>query len=101
MSIITPEVYSYKDIDPYVVYGEAVVSSGLEVRQAINGAGLTTRGLIWQLYDIWIDTEYYAPLVTSWANSEASVTTTWTSSEANVTTTWADVQYGVWGEFTP
>ena len=47
------------------VYGEALLTNGLVVRHAVNGYGLLTDGLLWQLYDIFI-------------NTESSLTTTWT-----------------------
>lgn len=60
-------------------YGESIVSGGLYVRGVLNGFGLTGDGLLWQLYDIWFDTEYYK----------------------SISTTWTDVQFGVWGEAPP
>lgn len=88
--IVQPDVYSYNSPNPVFVYGEALLSGGLANRQATNGYGMVTRGLLWQLYDIFIDTEYISPITTTWASSESVITTTWTSP-----------QYGMWGDYTP
>lgn len=71
-------------------YGEAIVSRGLEVRDAINGLGLVSFGLLWQKFDIWLDTQVVAPLTTVWsAAAGSSVSTTWTAAAgASITTTW-------------
>lgn len=88
--IIQPDVFSYKDPNPIFPYGESIVSGGLAVRSAVNGYGAVSRGLLWQLYDIWIDTEYFAPITTTWSSSESVITTVWTSP-----------QFGIYGEYTP
>lgn len=65
--------------DPrYQPYGEALETFGLEVRGAVNGLGLVTRGLIWQFYSIWTDNDNLDGLTTTWNDSNASITTTWT-----------------------
>lgn len=80
-----------------IIYGESVVSNGLEVMGEIDGLGLATFGLIWLLGDIWIDWDT-TPTSTSWSAAEASVTTNW-NAEAAVSTTWSDPQSGgIWGE---
>jgi hypothetical protein len=83
---------SLYDLDPnrYTTYGEAIETNGLVVRHDINGVGLVTRGLVWQLFDIFIDTASVDGISSSWSNAEASITTTWT-----------DSQYGIYGEYTP
>ena len=91
------------DLDPnrYTTYGEAIETNGLEVRHGINGVGLLTRGLVWQLFDVYLLTESVDGITTSWSDSEGSITTTWSDSESAITTTWTDVQYGIYGEYTP
>lgn len=88
-------------IDQYnqCVYGEAVLTRGLGVRDAVNGYGLDSWGLIWQGPDIWLDTTAAYPLTTSWSNTETSITTTWTNTESVITTTWTECQNGLFGEF--
>lgn len=83
---------SLYDLDPnkIAVYGEAIVTNGLEVRHGIDGYGLVTRGLLWQLFDIFIDTDSKDAITTSWSNSESVLSTAWT-----------DTQYGIYGEYTP
>lgn len=68
------------DSNNITVYGEAVVSGGLEVRDGVSGYGLVTRGFIYELYNIWLDIQAAAPITTTWANSNSSITTTWTPS---------------------
>ena len=63
----------------YFPSGEALATRGLENRGIQNGFGLVTRGLVWQMYDIWFDVDYYK----------------------SITTTWTPVQFGVWGEYSP
>ena len=103
MSIVTPDVYSYLSPDPIFPYGEATVSCGLVNRGTINGYGAVTRGFLWQLYDIWTDTQFYAHLATAWtAAAGASISTTWTAaSGSSVTTIWTPTQFGIWGEYSP
>ena len=88
--IIQPDVFSYKDPNPIFPYGESIVSGVLAVRSAVNGYGAVSRGLLWNLYDVWIDTEYYAPITTTWSSSESVITMVWTSP-----------QFGIYGEYTP
>lgn len=84
MSIIRPDVYSYKDTQNIQVYGEALLSYGLEVRDGINGYGLVTRGFLWETQAIWLDIEFAAPLATSWSNSDAMISTAWTTSAGGI-----------------
>ena len=67
---------SVRDPNDVHVYGEALLTDGLAVRHGVSGYGLLTRGFLWQLYDIFIDTE--AAVTTSWSDTETSLTTTWT-----------------------
>lgn len=100
--IVQPNVYTWKDPDPVFVYGEAVVTQGLEVRDMTNGYGAVSRGLLWELYDIWIDSQYYDGRSTTWtAAAGSSIITNWTDANPVITTTWTPVQYGIWGEYTP
>jgi hypothetical protein len=80
-----------RDINDVSVYGEALLTHGLVVRQAVNGYGLLTRGFLWQLYDIFIDVDDAQNLSTSWSNTETALTTTWANSETSLTTTWTDI----------
>src|SRR5574343_757579 len=89
MSIIEPDVYSYKDVEPIVPYGVAMTNLGLTAWDMIDGYGLLSRGLLWEFYQIWCDQEAYDNLSTSWANGNSAVKTNWTA-QASVTTTWAD-----------
>ncbi len=62
-------------------YGEALVSRGLFVRDAVNGYGAVTfmqNGFLWQFYDIWLDTDKEDNVSTSWSNV-STPSTTWTS----------------------
>lgn len=81
-------VYSYKDQEPIVPFGEALLSFGLEVRDGISGFGQLTRGLLWEYSNIWIDIDAAAPISTSWQSADTSITTSWTSSDASLVTTW-------------
>lgn len=79
MSIIKPDIYSFKSPQPIQVYGEALVTSGLFVRDGVNGFGLVTRGLTWEMQAVWLDIQAAAPITTTWsAAAGASITTTWT-----------------------
>jgi hypothetical protein len=78
--IVQTQFYSSMNPNPIYPYGEALVTFGFENRGVVNGPGLVTRGFVWQLYDIWFDTEFYAPITTTWAAYGATLTsTTWTS----------------------
>jgi hypothetical protein len=78
--IVQSQAYSGLSPNPAYPYGEALVTNGLVTRNVVNGLGLVTRGFIWELYGIWFDAEYYAPITTSWAAYGATLTsTTWTS----------------------
>lgn len=68
------------DINSYPItsYGESLETFGFEVRGAINGLGLVTRGFLWGVYSIWTDIDLIDNLVTSWTNSNPVITTTWT-----------------------
>ncbi len=82
----------------FTVYGQGVVTGGLIVQDGISGVGLVTNGLVWPASDVWFDPQLAAPIVTSWANSNASITTSWTDSNSNITTTWTPSLYGPYGE---
>lgn len=99
--LITQSVYSYKDPNPYFVYGEPLLSFGLENRGVVNGTGLLTHGLVWQMYDLWFDPEYYSNLSSTWiAASGSSVATSWiAASGSSVATSWSSVQYGLYGPY--
>lgn len=101
MSIITPDVYSYKDPQPIQPYGEAVVTMGLEVRDATNGYGIISRGLLWELQAIWLDIQAVAPLMTSWTDAPgASIITTWApASGSSLSTSWTPSQFGIFGDY--
>lgn len=72
-------------------YAESVTNFGTAVSQAGgNGFGLMTRGLLWQAYDIWFDSD-----------AHDGITTTWTSSNASITTTWTPCNGGIYGEVPP
>ena len=77
MSIVTNDITQINPVSPY---GMAICDGGLLVGGSVNGYGLVTRGFLWQLFSVWFDSEYYAPLTTSWTDSDAVITTTWTSS---------------------
>lgn len=89
------------DTNKIQIYGESVVTNGLSVRDGINGIGLVTRGVLWQLFDIYIDTGSKDGIVSSWSNSDASITTTWSNSDSAISTTWTNEQYGIYGEYNP
>ncbi len=79
--------------DHVFAFGEALVSRGLYNRSAINGFGAVSfmhGGLLWQMYDIWLDQDRAQNLSTSWSNSDSVISTTWT-----------DLQFGVSGEYLP
>lgn len=101
--LVTPPVYDYKDPNPFFVYGEPLSSFGLENHGVVNGTGLMTRGLVWQVYDLWFDTDYYSNLSSTWvAASGSSVATTWSeASGSSISTTWSNVQYGLYGPYSP
>lgn len=101
MSIVKPDIYSYKTIEPIFPYGEALTTFGLMNRHAIDGFGVVTRGLLWEMYQIWIDTTFYAPITTTWANTETLLTTVWTAVGSSLTTAWTPTQFGIYGEYTP
>jgi hypothetical protein len=62
------------------LYGEALLDYGICVRQAVNGYGLETFGLVWQGPDIWITPSAHDGVTTTWTSSETAITTTWTPS---------------------
>ena len=99
--IITDDL-SYLDV---AVYGEALSTRGLEVRGAIDGAGLSVRGLFWFGPQIWTDTTVPDAITSTWtqsAGSGASTTTNWTQSSgsgASTTTTWTALGKGFNGEY--
>lgn len=101
--LVQENQYSYKSPDPIFPYGESLESFGLFNRSAVDGFGLTTRGLLWEMYNIWIDTQYFANITTSWAAAAgSSIATTWAAAAgASVSTTWSDVRFAYWGEANP
>lgn len=73
----------------YVVpYGEAVLDFGLVVREAVDGYGLMTHGLLWQTPVTWLNETLASSPSTSWT-PYSDVITTWTKS-TDTTTTWAN-----------
>lgn len=90
MAIVEEDFYSYKDPEKIVPYGMGIVSFGLTQGDVSNGYGLLTRGLLWQLYQIWLDVELYDSISTSWTDSDSVITTTWTNDNASITTNWSD-----------
>jgi len=101
--LVTPQIYNAFYPDPVFVYGEPLLTFGLSNHGAVNGLGLVSNGLLWQLFDLWCDVHYYSTITTSWsAASGATVTsTTWAAaSGATVTsTTWTSPQYGMFGPY--
>ncbi len=71
--VVQPDVYSFYSPNPVFPYGESLLTNGLKVNHGIDGLGLVTRGLIWELYSIWIDTEYYAPITTTWTETQLNL----------------------------
>jgi hypothetical protein len=100
--LITTPVYDAQNPNAIFPYGEPLVTFGFENRGVVNGLGLVSRGLLWQIHDFWFDSDYYSNLSTSWAAaSGSSVSTTWSAaSGASVATTWTSPQYGLYGEYT-
>lgn len=91
-TLVTPPVLNALSYpDPTFVYGEPVVTFGFENKGVVNGFGLVTRGLVWQVYDLWFDNHYYSNLTTTWSAASGS----------SITTTWNSPQFGMFGEYTP
>ena len=88
--IVTPSVYGDLSPDPVFVYGEPLLNYGLGNHGAVNGFGLATRGLLWQLFDIWCDNDYYSTIATTWSAAAGSTV---------VSTTWTSPQYGMFGPY--
>lgn len=101
MSIVNEDFYSFTSPDPMVVYGLALGTWGLSVYGAISAFGLISRGLLWPLYKIWFDENYYDGVSTSWANSDSSLTTTWTDDNAAITTSWLSDPSNAEGSYSP
>lgn len=87
----------------YFPYGEAIITSGLVVRDAIDGLGLVTFGLLWTGGNIWLDIQAVDGISTIWTlpwNTDGIVTTwTYPWNTDGITTTWADSVFGVYGEY--
>lgn len=82
---------SQQDQNSIFPYAESVSTFGTDVAlQGGNGLGLVSRGLLWQVYDIWFDLDAHDGL-----------TTTWTSSNSNITTTWTECVGGLYGQAPP
>lgn len=82
---------SQQDVNETFPYAQSVSTFGTDVAlQGGNGYGLVTRGLLWQLFDIW-----FAP------DSHDALSTSWTSSNASITTTWTECTGGLYGEAPP
>ncbi len=100
--IVQPNLYDYKDPNPYWVYGDALVSRGLFNRYATNGVGLVTDGLVWELYDIYHDVDWMSKTITTWANAfpGTTIVTTWTPAIGSsiAPTVWAGVTFSHWGD---
>lgn len=76
-----------QDPNFYNCYGEGLITSGFEAQKsAVNGAGLLTRGLVWQASYIWCDAQAAANLLTGWtaavgySGSATIYLTGWTAS---------------------
>jgi hypothetical protein len=81
------------------VYGEAVLSFGLQVRGAIDGIGLLTRGLVWHCPQLWTDTTILSGIATGWTGSATASSTSWTDASGASITTWTQVPHsGIWSE---
>ena len=79
-SLVTPPIWKIDGTpDPIFVYGQPLVTQGLENQGVINGLGLVTRGLLWQLYDLWVDVDYYK--------------------SNTINTTWTSPQFGMFGDY--
>jgi hypothetical protein len=74
--------------------GEAIVTAGLVVRDAVSGFGLVSFGLLWERSNIWIDVDLAGPISTAWASAESAIITSWTDSDSALTTTWTDTYVG-------
>ena len=91
-TLVTPPVFETVHYfpDPIYVYGDPLCTSGFENYGVVNGLGLVTRGLLWQLYDLWFDNDYYSNLATSWTDVDAS---------SGISTTWTSPQFGMFGPY--
>lgn len=96
MSLVQPGA-----LNDYFVYGEALVDQGLVVGYAVDGLGLSTRGLIWTGMNIYYDVDAGSGISTSWTNTETPITTAWTPTESVITTTWTGSAGGMYGEYGP
>ena len=102
--LVTPPIYNYASPDPVFVYGEPLLNYSLSNHGAVNGLGLASRGLLWQLFDLWCDVDYYSTVSTSWSQAiGASLTTTWAAAAGSTitSTTWTSPQYGMFGPYPP
>jgi hypothetical protein len=80
-------------------YSEAVLTRGLEVRDAIAGLGLLTNGLVWPGPQIWLATDQISGIATSWSVGASVASTSWTAASGPSSTTWtSEPKSGLWGE---
>lgn len=99
MSIVTPEVYSYKDTQSIFPYGEAMMNDGLVVRDAVDGFGLMTDGFLWELEAIWIGSQSAISTVWSALAGASSLSTSWSPIVGVTVTNWTAST--VFGEMPP
>lgn len=71
--IVQPNFDSNFAPNPLFPYGEAILTRGLKVNHAIDGMGILTRGLLWELYSVWFDVEYYSPITTTWTDEQLTL----------------------------
>lgn len=71
--LIQPEQTTFLAPNPVFPYGEAMLTRGLEANDTIDGIGLISRGLLWSLYNIWFDVEYYDNLSTVWTDEQLTL----------------------------
>lgn len=93
-----------KDPNSHTVYGEAIVSDGLEVRDGVSGSGLISDGFVWEGYEIWMWPQDATPITTGWtpmigwSGSASMIATGWTAaagysgSASPITTMWTASQ---------
>lgn len=94
-----PDDFTQQDI---ALYGQAILTDGLVVSDAIAGIGLLTRGLAWPAPQIWLDTTLNSGIATSWTPSASAASTSWTESAgagSSTVTIWTNEPKGsIWGE---
>jgi hypothetical protein len=66
-TIVTPPIFETTNYlpDPIFIYGDPLCNFGFTNFGAINGLGLVTRGLLWQMFDMYYDVDYYKDQNTS------------------------------------